>query len=404
MAKAATPRKAPAPNRTSGRSGAAEPVRQTKKQIAHGRKEARGNLIIWLSVAALSLVILGILAAGIINQVALKPAQAVALVDKTKIRKNDYEALVQYQRANLEGTIQNIQNELQTLDPTDQNSGFLIQYYQQMVSQYQTQLASVEKTALDDMIDDALIAEKAKASGIQVTADDVQKSINDDLTRIAATNTTQVTTTQTATSTEPTPTPTPVPQATLDQIYQSALTNLELSDKQFRTILQRNLVRIKVQDLLQSQVVTSGLVVHVQMIVTNTKEIATAAETRINSGEDMATVAASVDPQAKQNGGDVGWLTKGQASRRYGQPLEDWVLAQQPGAIGVVESNAKFYVVKVLERDENGTLPTDQITYLKDNALSDWLAARKASPDVKIERLITPIISPTQTPVVQPTP
>jgi hypothetical protein len=349
-------------------------------------------------VAALAVIVFAILAAGIISQVLLKPGQTVAVVNGTKIPTGDYDALVSYQRANLQGAISNLETEIQSLDATDETNQFLISYYQQMVQQYEAQLSSVQQTALEDLIDDALIAEKADQSGIKVTPDEVSQTIRDDLTQIAISGAAQVTTTETVTGTLPTPTPTAVPQETLDQIYEQGIANLGLSDKQFRAIVQRGLVRSKVQDLLVSEVPTTGLIIHVQMIVTDTNEVASAAEARIKSGEDFAAVAGSVDPGARENGGDVGWLAAGQIGRTYGQALEDWVLAQEPGTLGVVESDGKFYVVKVLEKNENGTLPDAQITYLQGNALTDWLAARKASPDVQIDRLTTPGGTPTQAP------
>jgi parvulin-like peptidyl-prolyl isomerase len=405
MAKVPTSNKAPAPARPTRRAAAVEPAKQTKKQIAHGRREARQKRIIWLSVAGLVVVILAILLSAVINQAVLKPAKAVALVNNAKIRQTDHESLVQYQRTSLEGAIQSLQDQLETLDPADTNNQFLISFYQQQVEQYQTQLASVEQTALDELIDDALIEQKAKESGVAVSPGEVQQSIDEDLTRLAAANAqTAITDTQTVTGTQPTPTPTPVPQKELDLIYESALANLQLSDKDFRGIVRRSLLREKVQELLSSEVVTTGQVIHAQVIVTNTNEVATAAETRIKNGEDFGAVARSVDPQAKDNGGDVGWLAQGQASRRYGQALEDWLFSQQPGALAVVESNGQFHVVQVLEKDDNGPLPADELSYRQNNALTDWLAQRKASPDVKVERLLAPADIPTELPVAQPTP
>jgi len=152
---------------------------------------------------------------------------------------------------------------------------------------------------------------------------------------------------------------------------------------------------------------TTGLVVHVQMIVTTTQEIASATEARIKGGEDFAAVAKEVssDSQAQDNGGDMGWLAQGQTARRYGQPVEDWVFAQEPGAIGIVESNGQFYVVKVVEKNENGPLPADELSYRQTNALTDWLTQRKASPDTKIERLLQPTAEPSAPLAVpQPTP
>jgi hypothetical protein len=45
--------------------------------------------------------------------------------------------------------------------------------------------------------------------------------------------------------------------------------------------------------------------------------------------------------------------------------------------------------VMVVDRDENGPLPADVLAQRQSSALADWLEEQKASPDVKIERLLT---------------
>lgn len=393
MAKQATNQRASAAKQPPRRGEPRQEVQQTKKQIAHGKKLARQNRIIFLAVGALALIMVVILGVGLFREVLPKANAPVAIVDGTKIGAKDYDALAAYLRFNLNYYIQQIQTQLQGLDTTDQNNQFILSYYQQQLNQLQTEVANVDSTSLDELIDAELIREKAKELGAAVTKTEVNDELQQFLSPAPQ---------ATATTTETVPTPTPIPQSQLDANYNSFLQNVGITDQQFRAIIERNLLRTKVQDVLASQVPTTGLIVHVQMIVTNTNEIATAAEQRIQNGEDFATVAKEVssDPQVDQNGGDVGWLAQGQTSRRYGQALEDWIFAQQPGALGVVESNGQFYVVKVLERNENGPLPAEELTYRQDNALTDWLAQRRASPDVKIERLLvfTPTPGPTSVP------
>jgi hypothetical protein len=55
-----------------------------------------------------------------------------------------------------------------------------------------------------------------------------------------------------------------------------------------------------------------------------------------------------------------------------------------------VQSNNKFYVVRVVERDENGTLPDDVISQRKSDALSEWLTAQTDALGDKIQRLLQP--------------
>lgn len=363
-----------------------QPKQQTKKQIAFGRKEARQRRIILLSVGALGLVILLILVFGVIQELVLAPSRPVAIVNGAKIRTDVYQDLVTYQRYNQYVAISNLQAALDQLQTGEQQEGneFLVTFYQQQVSQMQAQLSTIPQSALEELIDDELIREKAEAEGITVTDAEVEESLQADL-RSAFSQT------QPVTGTEDLPTPTPVAQEDVDQLYNTILGNINISDRSFRLIVQRSLLREKVQELLASQVATTGLVVHAQLIKTETEEEAAAAMERIEGGEEFAVVATEVstDTTTAEQGGDLGWVTTGQLASRYGQALEDQVFALSPGEMTIVESNAMFYVVQVLERDENGPLPEAVVSQRRNSALRDWLAERKASPDVEIERLLT---------------
>lgn len=358
---------------------------QTKKQIAFGRKEARQRRIILLSVGALALVILLVLAVGVVLEVVVAPAEPVALVNGEKIRTDDYQDLVTYQRYNQYMTISNLQSSLEQLQTTgDESSDFLVSYYQEYISQLQSELSLIPDTALEQLIEDVLIAEKAEAEGITVTSAEVDESIQTDLRSVFAQSSQEV-----ITGTEELPTATPVPQADVDELYDTILGNIKISDGAFRAIVQRSLLRGKVQELLASEVVTTGLVVQAQLIKTETEEEAQAAMERIEGGEEFAVVATEVstDTTTAEQGGDLGWVTTGQLASRYGQAVEDEVFALSPGEMTMVESGGMFYIVQVLDRDENGPLPQGVVTQRQNSALSDWLAERKASPDVEIERL-----------------
>jgi parvulin-like peptidyl-prolyl isomerase len=387
MAKTAQKRVSTAGTRPSRKGATPETAKQTKKQIAMGRKQARQNRIIWLSIGGVGLVILLVLAFGLSQEFLIKPAQPVAIVDGAKVPLNDYQAMLQYQRYSLHNTIDSLNSAIASIDTSQSGADFLVSYYQQQLDQLNTELVTISDTTLEQMIDDALVKEKAQQVGITVTPADVQQTLDDQLQEVAASYAAAasppVTDTQNIT-------PTAVPASELDKYYQDALTAMGLDDKQFRGIIERGLYRSKLQDLLASQVPTTGLIIDVQMIVTDTQEAAVAAQTRIQNGEDFATVAKEVssDPQVQDNGGDLGWVTTGQLSSSYGQAVEDLAFSMSVGQVSEVESNSSFYVIKIVDRNENGPLPETVLTQRQNSALQDWLTQRKDSPDVKIERLL----------------
>jgi parvulin-like peptidyl-prolyl isomerase len=371
--------------RSSRKTDTSQPARQTKKQIAFGRKEARQNRIILLNVGILVAIVIAILLVGIISEVVVKPRTPVATVNGAKISTTDHAALATYRRSTLEGNIQELQNSLQSLDPSDENNEFLISFYQQQLEQLQIALSAVDESAVEELIEDELIAEKSQEAGIAVAADEIDRAITDDLLRIASPAPQEP-----ITGTEVLPTPTPIPQKDLDDLYDLVLESLGVSDREFRAITGRSLLRSKVQELLASEVSTTGLVANVQLIQTDTEEQARAALERIEGGEDFAIVAqeVSTDTLSAEAGGDLGWVTPGQLASRYGEELEKRVFGSHDGQTTVVASNDNVFVVMVLEIDQDGVLPPEVIAERQNNALPDWLTERKGSPDVEIVRLL----------------
>jgi parvulin-like peptidyl-prolyl isomerase len=372
---------------SSKRKATAKAEKQTKKQIALGRKQARQNRIILSLVGALIAVVVLILAVGIVREIILKPSSPVATVNGEKIRADDYQDLVTYNRYNYYNNISSLENGLEQLRASPEENEFLISFYEQQLTQLQTALTLAPQSALDELIDAELVRQKAEQEGIEVTDQEVDQAIDDDF-RSALSQQAQ----EPITGTEELPTAVPVTQEQVDDLYNNVLSAMQLSDSAFRSIVRRSLLIGKVQDLLASEVPTTGLVADVQLIQTETEEDALAAKERIEDGEDFAIVAqeVSTDTLTVEDGGAVGIVTTGQLSTRYGADLDAYVFSLDVGEPGLVESNGMFYVVKVVERDENGSLPEDILSQRQNSALAEWLAERKESPDVEIEQLLKP--------------
>jgi hypothetical protein len=373
--------------KSSKKSKRTREVKQTKKQIAFSRKEARQNRIILIAVSALIALIVVILGFGVIRELVVKPGQPVAIVNQVKIRTDDFQDMVNYNRYNLYLNLSYLQNAIDELSASPEDNEFLISFYEQQLEQLQSSLSLVAQDTLEDLIDDELIRQQAEEEGLTVTPAEVEQAITEDIRQDLT-----VTSQETLTGTEQLPTPTPVSQEQIDEVYNSILDNMKLSDASFRAIVERSLLGGKLQDVLASKVPTTGLVANVQLIQTETEPEAVAALERIEAGEDFAIVAqeVSTDTLTAEAGGEVGWVTSGQLVTRYGETLDALVFSQEVGEPGIVESNGMFYVVLVLERDENGPLPSDVLTQRQNSALTDWLEEQKSSPDVVIERLLEP--------------
>ena len=367
------------------RKGSTEAARQTKKQIAISRKESRQRRIILICVGVLVAVIVLVLAIGVIQELVLKPSTPVASVNGVKVPMDDYQNLLTYNRYNQYVNISNLQSSLDDLRASPEENEFLISFYEQQLGQLQSSLALLPQSTLDELIGDELIRQKAEADGITVSADEVEQAISEDL-RVALSPAPQ----EPLTATEQLPTATPIPQDQIDELYDTILGNMRLSDRGLRDIVGRTILRGKLQEALANEVPTTGLVVNLQMIQTETEEEALAAKGRIESGEDFAIVAqeVSTDTVSAEDGGNLGWVTPGQLSVRYGENLDSSAFTTDVGTLAVVESNGMYYLILALDRDEDGSLPAEVLSARQNNALNEWLTERQASSDVQIERLL----------------
>ncbi len=371
----------------SRKKASSEAARKTKKQIAMGRKQARQNRIILTLVATLIAVIVLIMAVGIISELIIKPNSPVATVNGVKIPVQDYQDLVTYNRYQYYNSIARLQDGLDQLNLDPEENSFLIMLYEQQLSQLQTALALTTEDSLDELIEAELAQQKADELQITVAEQEVDQAIDEDFRGAIAQQAQEA-----ITGTVELLTPTPVAQEQVDALYDSVITAMHISEDAFRTIIRRNLMLGKVQDALAAEVPTTGLVVDLQLIETETEEAAIVAQTRVVSGEDFAIVAqeVSTDTLTLEDGGAVGWVTPGQLTTSYGAELDDYVFTLEVGQLGLVESNGMYYLVRVVGRDENGPLPDDVLRQRQNSALVDWLDERRASPDVQIERLKKP--------------
>jgi parvulin-like peptidyl-prolyl isomerase len=385
MAKSAGKKAKRPRGRPERKKGSQEAVRQTKKQIAIGRKQARQNRIIWLSVAGLAALVISILAVGLVSELLVKPAAPVATVNDVGIRADDYHAYLRYQRHNLHANIDSLESGLQGLDPDAEGNEFLISFYQQQLSQLQSMLIAMPQTALDELIDHELVRQNASDLGAQVSTGEIDQRIDEDL-QLALAPPPQ----QPISDTEQVFVPTPIPQEELDDYLAAILESVGISEKQFRAIMGYSLQASKAQETLASQVVTTGPVADLQLIKTDDEAAANSALNRIVAGEDFTEVAKEIssEPTVEETAGALGWVAPSQLSSQYGDPLSDTAFSVAIGEPVVVESNGSWYVILVVDRDDDGPLPEEVVAQLQSSALFDWLEGVKADPNTQIERLV----------------
>jgi len=373
----------------------------TKKELRFSRKAQRQKRMILVGAAAVSVVIVVLLIFGYYQEYMVKPRAPVAMVGEVPIRMNIYQKMVRYYRSNLRNQLAVLQDQLDRLDPNDQSSEFIVQYYQQQVEQLQTQLGDTETLGLqvlDDLIDDELIRQEAIGRGIAVTSEEVQLEIETQFgyerNPPTPTPTPIITATQVIT---PTPTVTPV---TLDRFQEMYATTLEalneragFSEADFRDIFEAMLYRDKLQEAMGQEVPTIADQVHARQIQVTGEEQAQAIMTLLDESIDEASatdairvllaeegvkteeeIRAEKDPQElstqltesedpfallaqnfskdtsnKDAGGDLGWFSKGTMVLEF----EEAAFSTPAGEIGgPVETQFGWHIILVHETSE----------------------------------------------------
>jgi parvulin-like peptidyl-prolyl isomerase len=381
MAKRRAGRK-PSQRTTDPRDRGSAPV--TRKQIAVSRKERKQLRLIWIGVIAVSVLVVGVLAYALVREFVIEPSAPVAVVNGAKVSTKDYQALVAYSRHMLYR-----EQSFQRLQFSDNEE--LLSYIDEL---YQARIQAVPEQSLEQLIEDILIAEVAQELGFSVSDSEVEQQIQVWLGY---------------TEGIPTPLPDPSEPATATLALPTSITQDELqtrfqeemefvasagvSERQYRDIVKRQLLRQQVAEHFASLVPETGLVAQVQIVQLDTGDDAEAAKARLDAGEDFGAVAEelSTDATTKDAGGDLGWIALGQMTTRYGQEFERVAFSTQVDTISEpVLSNDKHYIIRVLDRDPDGPLPEDVLLSRQNSALAGWLSDQLASDEIQIERRLTP--------------
>jgi parvulin-like peptidyl-prolyl isomerase len=409
----------------------------TRKQIALSKRDRQLQRRVYIGLGALIALVLVILGAGAYREFVLKPATPVATVNGEPIRLDTYEKRVRYRRWDLDHSIAQVRAQMAQLNPDAAESEFLVSYYQQALSQLNSQRAQVNFAVVDELIQEVLTRQKAAAESLTVSEDEVSQEINRQMagglgavTAVDATATVVAGpgATATALTFTPTPLPTPTPTLTatlaittppapsadegtpisptvtpaptpttristdqeLGQQYQQLLQQLRegpgWGEADYRELVRTSLLVDKLQKLFEDTASTTAEQVHASHILSKEEEGARKALARVQEGEDFATVAAelSEDEETREKGGDLGWFPKDTV--RVPTTVAEAAFALQPGQVvtDVVRSYLGYHVVKVLERDPNRPLAAEDLQYHKRRAFSDWLQGQLADPNVVV--------------------
>jgi peptidyl-prolyl cis-trans isomerase D len=401
----------------------------TKKHMARLERERRQNRIIVGIAAAGVLIVVGLLVYGYLKINFLQLREPVIEVNGTKVTTGEWQERVKFQR-------------IQLLNLYDQYSFYQQNFgfdYSQQLQQITTGLDSSDilgQQVLDQMTDEILIRQEAEKRGITVSADDIQKQIEENfnffpngtptptvtptefstptltsqqLTLYPPTSTPTTAPTETVTPTAtldlsatppptatqvfPTPSPVPQPPTATSTPYTEegfktqynkmleSYKKYNISEKTVRSVYEAQLLRQKLTDEITKDTPRTEEQVWARHILVETEAEAQAIYKELQAGADFAQVAKekSKDTGSGSNGGDLGWFGKGQMVPEF----ETAAFSLKIGEISQpVKSQFGYHIIQVLGHEDR-PLTNDQYEQKKQTEFNDWLTNQRKNANIK---------------------
>jgi parvulin-like peptidyl-prolyl isomerase len=342
-------------------------------QDRRGRRLPRG---IW-AATALTLAVVAVLTLLIYHYNANKLGAAIANVNGVKIPLTAYQKEIRYAESLQQRSVEELRRQRAALDPGDENYSAMLAYYDQAIGQAQQQAEPdlIPLQALQVLVSDEVIRQGAEQMGLTVSEPEIQNEIY----RVFGTDYGNLS------SALDSGTNASLSQQQREKDYRSAVSRAKeefgMSEGEFRSLLTRQALRVKLASVLAQQLPSAVAQVHIRHILVADEAEAKAVVDRLAAGEDFAAVAAevSLDQRTKDQGGDLGWFPRGTHSPAF----EDRVFAlQSQGDIDIVEDGAGFHVVMLVERDDRRPLPPATLEYQQRNAIVDWLQKQRTQSDI----------------------
>jgi len=343
----------------------------TKKQLSRHQKEQRQQRLAIAFVAAVVLLIVGVLGFGLFREFIYIPSRPIAVVNGVTIPVSTYAKVMAFRQLILDQQLDFYESQAAAI--TDPNQQMFWQFQQQ---QLQDMRMNLGMQVPEDLIEEELIRQEAAKRGLTVTAADVEALLAKSFTQAASTTTEITTTTGAATAT-------PLPTADWQADYKQYLAAFGLSDADYRKlVVEPQAYREKLGASIGAEVPTTAEQVHVRHILTDTYEAAVEIVKLLEAGGDFATLAAqhSSDSATKDTGGDMGWRPRGIESADF----DEAVFALQPGQISnPITTTGGVEIVRLDERESNRPLETSHLETFQSQAFSDWLEEAKKGAGVQ---------------------
>lgn len=405
-----------------------------KHQDRLHREQQQTRWVIIGSVLVMAIVLL-VIGYGILDQQVLKYRRTVAVINDERISAQEFRNYTKYYRYNL---IRNAESTYQIASMFGGDETSLMSFLNQLQSTaQQLETFTAGESAINQMVDNALVVQEARKRGITVSDEEIEARLQEALGYYASGTPTPANTatpiltstlspaqlamlkpTATATltptpsltetlatatptleptalpTTSPTPdaSPTPEPTATpyTFEGYQSVYatmaadfkTNYQIPEETLRYIITVQIYREKLQAQVIGEVPCEEEQVWAQHILVPDAALAKTISEKLKAGEDWYKLVEefSTDEGSKTQGGDLGWFGRGQMVAEFEQAAFDLPVGQisEP-----VQSQFGWHIIRVLGH-ENRPLTTAQCQNLEQTKFQEWLTQYRSSAQVEI--------------------
>lgn len=203
---------------------------------------------------------------------------------------------------------------------------------------------------LQDLIDQALLAQAARQNGLSTDTATVQARIDELAQQLGG-----------------------------QQALETWMSQYGYTRETFTEDLTRAIEAARMRDLIIGKVPETAEQVQARQILTDQLEEAQSVQARLQAGESFDRLAAEYDPIAE---GNLGWFPRGYL---LDSGLEEAVFSLEPGSYTpIVETPAGFHIVQLIDRDPDRPLEPDARRKLQARVLQDWLDQQRAQSDIEI--------------------
>jgi peptidyl-prolyl cis-trans isomerase C len=147
----------------------------------------------------------------------------------------------------------------------------------------------------------------------------------------------------------------------------------------FRQALARSIASAWMRDQIIEGVPKTAEQVHARQILLYNADQAGEVLSLLKAGNDFGNLAAKYDPVTR---GDLGWFPRGYL---LDKKLEEVAFSLEPEAYSeVIETLAGYHILQVLERDAQHPLSPEALLALQLQAVQSWLDERRSQSEVQI--------------------